>query len=242
MTIDAARAGLVGATRSRFRSGTARPAVTCGGFLHRGRQLLDALLACGPLAVNHRGLRLPSSAGSLGAARRARRRGRRDRARRRPVERAGARDSARTFRGPDDRRPQAGRHPAGRRCWRRAACPARSSSRSPRTRSTSSTRRPGRALKAYLAAAILARRAEGPGRPAASLRSPRDGDARGRGLERAGRAARVEVRGSVSRDEAAWVAIGALAGLTLLGERRSLGKLIERTPVLRELDRARAAA
>ena len=33
-----------------------------------------------------------------------------------------------------------------------------------------------------------------------------------------------------------WSAIGALAGLTLLGERRSLGALIERTPVLRELD------
>jgi hypothetical protein len=34
-----------------------------------------------------------------------------------------------------------------------------------------------------------------------------------------------------------WAAIGALAGLTLLGERRSLGSLIERTPGLRELDR-----
>jgi hypothetical protein len=33
-----------------------------------------------------------------------------------------------------------------------------------------------------------------------------------------------------------WIAIGALAGLTLLGERRSLGELIERTPVLREID------
>jgi hypothetical protein len=33
-----------------------------------------------------------------------------------------------------------------------------------------------------------------------------------------------------------WLAIGALAGLTLLGERRSLGALIERTPVLRTLD------
>ena len=33
-----------------------------------------------------------------------------------------------------------------------------------------------------------------------------------------------------------WVAIGALAGLTLLGERRSLGELIERTPVLRDVD------
>ena len=34
-----------------------------------------------------------------------------------------------------------------------------------------------------------------------------------------------------------WLAIGALAGLTLLGERRSLGTLIERTPVLRDVDR-----
>jgi hypothetical protein len=33
-----------------------------------------------------------------------------------------------------------------------------------------------------------------------------------------------------------WIAIGAIAGLTLLGERRSLGELIERTPVLREID------
>ena len=33
-----------------------------------------------------------------------------------------------------------------------------------------------------------------------------------------------------------WAAIGVLAGLTLLGETRSLGELIERTPVLRELD------
>jgi len=34
-----------------------------------------------------------------------------------------------------------------------------------------------------------------------------------------------------------WLAIGALAGLTLLGERCSLGELIERTPGLRSLDR-----
>jgi UDP-N-acetylmuramyl pentapeptide phosphotransferase/UDP-N-acetylglucosamine-1-phosphate transferase len=33
-----------------------------------------------------------------------------------------------------------------------------------------------------------------------------------------------------------WSAIAALAGLTLLGERRSLGALIERAPVVRELD------
>jgi hypothetical protein len=33
-----------------------------------------------------------------------------------------------------------------------------------------------------------------------------------------------------------WIAIGTLAGLTILGERQSLGALIERTPGLRELD------
>jgi hypothetical protein len=33
-----------------------------------------------------------------------------------------------------------------------------------------------------------------------------------------------------------WIAIGALAGLTLLGERTSIGGLIERTPGLRRLD------
>jgi hypothetical protein len=33
-----------------------------------------------------------------------------------------------------------------------------------------------------------------------------------------------------------WSAIAALAGLTLLGERRSLGALIERTPAFRTLD------
>jgi hypothetical protein len=33
-----------------------------------------------------------------------------------------------------------------------------------------------------------------------------------------------------------WIAIGALASLNILGEARSLGELIERTPLLRELD------
>jgi hypothetical protein len=36
---------------------------------------------------------------------------------------------------------------------------------------------------------------------------------------------------------ARWAAIGTLAGLNLLGERTSIGRLIERTPGLRELDR-----
>src|SRR5919108_533414 len=58
MTIDAVRAGLrVSEVELPLRHrATHRDA---GGFAHRGRQLLDALLACGPTAVNHRGLRLP---------------------------------------------------------------------------------------------------------------------------------------------------------------------------------------
>jgi Glycosyl transferase family 2 len=74
MTIDALRAGLA------FREveldldhrATGRDP---SGFLHRGRQLVDALLAAGPLALNHRGLRLPLvgwavALGGLGAPRR----------------------------------------------------------------------------------------------------------------------------------------------------------------------------
>ncbi|HEY7603111.1 MAG TPA: glycosyltransferase, partial [Gaiellaceae bacterium] len=38
-----------------------------GGFLHRGRQLRDVLLAFGPLATNHRGLRLPAVGWIVGA-------------------------------------------------------------------------------------------------------------------------------------------------------------------------------
>jgi hypothetical protein len=33
-----------------------------------------------------------------------------------------------------------------------------------------------------------------------------------------------------------WAAVLAVAGLNVVGERRSLGQLIEKTPVLRELD------
>ena len=58
MTIDAVRAGL----RVEERELPLRHRATgrdTGGFVHRGRQLLDAVLACGPTAINHRGLRLP---------------------------------------------------------------------------------------------------------------------------------------------------------------------------------------
>src|SRR5207244_4985974 len=95
--------------------------------------------------------------------------------------------------------------------------------------------RPGRALKAYVALAVPLRAPLG----LAVLLAPYDlremtmlGDAGSNGL-----GAMLGVS-SVNRftGRGRWVAIGALAGLTLRGENRSLGELIERTPMLRELD------
>ena len=58
MTIDAARAGLrvEEVELDLEHRATGRDA---RGFLHRGRQLVDLALGCGPLAVNFRGRRLP---------------------------------------------------------------------------------------------------------------------------------------------------------------------------------------
>jgi hypothetical protein len=95
--------------------------------------------------------------------------------------------------------------------------------------------RPGRALKAYLLAAVPLRAPLG----LAVLLLPYDlremamlGDAGSNTL-----GALLGLK-SVERftGRGRWVAIGALAGLTLLGERRSLGTAIERTPGLRALD------
>jgi len=95
--------------------------------------------------------------------------------------------------------------------------------------------KPGRALKAYLAAALAV---DAPLR-AAVLLAPYDlremamlGDAGSNAL------GALLGLSSVERftERGRWAAIGALAGLTLLGERRSLGALIERTPGLREFD------
>jgi hypothetical protein len=100
--------------------------------------------------------------------------------------------------------------------------------------------RPGRALKAFFLGVAIVRprsRATWGG----VLLAPYDlremtmlGDAGANALGAVvgfGSVARFGVRGRR-------LAIGALAGLTLLGERRSLGRLIERTPLLRELDAA----
>jgi hypothetical protein len=95
--------------------------------------------------------------------------------------------------------------------------------------------RPGRALKAYVGAALVV---DAP-LALAVLLAPYDlremamlGDGGANGL------GAMLGWSSVDRftGRGRWVAIGALASLTLLGERRSLGELIERAPVLREVD------
>jgi len=96
--------------------------------------------------------------------------------------------------------------------------------------------RPGRALKAYLAAALALDAPVG----IAVLLLPYDlremtmlGDAGANSL------GALLGLNSVDRltGRGRWIAIGALAGLTVLGERTSLGALIERTPVLAHVDR-----
>ena len=234
MTIDAAHAGLSVrevALPLRHRA-TGRD---LGGFLHRGRQLVDALLACGPQAVNHRGLRLPVvgwaiglRGGAVGA-----------------VAAVGLADDV--WSGPERgfRRHLSSGWTTG--VLKLVAIPLIGLLATRRVSGAvlvalaanvlnQLDTAPGRALKAYLAAAVLVEAPKG----LAVLLLPYDlremgmlGDAGSNslgallGLKSVGR---LTGRGRA-------VAIGALAGLTLLGETVSLGKLIERTPVLRDLDR-----
>jgi hypothetical protein len=95
--------------------------------------------------------------------------------------------------------------------------------------------RPGRALKAYLLLSLPL----GAPKAVAVLLAPYDlremamlGDSGSNAL------GAMLGFGSVSKftERQRWSAIAALAGLTLLGERRSLGTLIERTPVFRRFD------
>jgi Glycosyl transferase family 2 len=233
-TIDAARAGLrIGEVELPLRHrATGRDA---GGFLHRGRQLLDLLLACGPLAVNHRGLRLPLVGWIVGL--------RRDPALA-AVAAIGLADDL--WSGPE--RGFAAHLSSGRTTGilKLAGIPLVGllATRKPSgallvglaaNALNQLDTRPGRALKAYVAASI-------------PLAAPKKltvlllsydlremtmlGDAGSNAL-----GALLGLK-SVSRltGRGRWIAIGALAGLTVLGERTSLGRLIERTPVLRELD------
>ncbi|MDP9491835.1 MAG: glycosyltransferase [Actinomycetota bacterium] len=233
-SVDAARAGLsVAELELQLRH---RPTSRdTAGFLHRGRQLLDAVLACGPQATNHRGLRLPLVGSLLGI-------------RRDPtvalIAALGLADdlwsgSERGFRAHLSTGSTTGvlklvgiplvgllatRKPSGALLVGLAA-----------NFLNQLDTRPGRALKAYLAGAVVMRAPVG----VAVLLLPYDlrektmlGDAGSNAL------GAMLGLSSVSRltDRGRWLAIGALAGLTLLGERRSIGELIERTPGLSQVD------
>jgi hypothetical protein len=234
MTVDALRAGLrVSELELPLRHRpTGRDA---GGFAHRGRQLLDAVLAFGPSAVNHRGLRLPLIGWVVGV-------------RRHPAVAAvaaiGLADdlwsgAERGFRAHLGRRRTTG-------VLKLVGIPLVGFAATRRLSGAllvgltanflnQLDTRPGRALKAYLLAAPFVGARAG---TAVSL-APYDlremamlGDSGANAL------GAMLGLSSVSKltGRGRWAAIGALAGLTLLGETRSLGKLIERTPVLRELD------
>jgi Glycosyl transferase family 2 len=235
MTIDAVRARLrvVELELPLSHRPTGRDVA---GFVHRSRQLLDAVLACGPLVVNHRGLRLPVT-GWLVALRRD------------PavatVAAIGLADDL--WSGPERGFRQHLRSGRTTGILKLVAIPevgllaTRRVSGALLTALTANAlnqldTKPGRALKAYLAAAFLLDAPKG----AAVLLLPYDlremvvlGDA---GSNALGALLGLKSVGRLTGPGRA-VAIGALAGLTLLGDRVSLGSLIERTPVLRELDR-----
>ena len=234
MTVDAVRAGLRVSELDlplRHRATGRDPT----GFAHRGRQLLDALLASGPTAVNHRGLRLPLVGWLVGL--------RRDPAIT-AVAAIGLADdlwsgAERGFRAHLGRRRTTGVLKllgiplAGLLATRRLSGALLVGLAANFLNQLDT--RPGRALKAYLVAAPLAGAPPG----TAVILAPYDlqemamlGDAGANALGAMLGLSSVSKLTGRSR----WAAIGALAGLTLLGETRSLGDLIERTPVLRELD------
>ncbi len=234
MTIDALRARLVfeEVELDLDHRATERDAA---GFVHRGRQLVDALLAAGPLAVNHRGLRLPLvgwttfNSSDPGVT---------------LVMLLGFLDD---LFGGEERGFRA--HLRAVRTtgilkllgiplaalWRtRSASGALLVALAANALNQLDTK-PGRALKAYLAAAVALRAPLG----LAVLLLPYDLRERVM-LGDAGSNALGAVLGLNSVDRfhgrGRWVAIGMLAGLNVLGERHSLGALIERSPLLRDLD------
>jgi len=234
MTIDALSAGLT-IREVELPLGHRATGRDISGFAHRGRQLLDALLVLGPQGVNHRGLRLPLVGWCLGLT-------------------GGPAATAIAATGlADDLW-------GGRERGLRAHLRARRTTGVLKlvvipavglfaTRKLSGAllvalaanlwnqldTKPGRALKAYL---LVAGPLRAPLLPAAVLLScdlremTMLGDAGSNvlgGLLGLSSVGRLTGRGRC-------IAIGALASLNLLGDTRSLGELIERTPVLRELD------
>ena len=234
MTVDALRAGLTveEVELDLDHRPTGRDA---GGFAHRGRQLLDALLAAGPLAVNHRGLRLPLVGWLAGI---------------RPdpaiaaVTAIGLADDL--WSGKE--RGFKAHLAAGRTTgvlklagiplvalWRTRSLSAALLVGASANLMNQLDTKPGRALKAYIAAAFVLDAPLG----LAVLLLPYDlrervmlGDAGSNAL-----GAMVGFK-SVERFRGwgRWAAVAGVVAFNLVGERRSLGELIERTPVLSEID------
>jgi hypothetical protein len=245
MTIDAARAGLRVEEREldlRHRA-TGRDA---RGFVHRGRQLLDALLACGPTTTSYRGLRLPLvgvlvALGGSGASGRTR-------AAVGATALLGLADDlwsgpergfrAHLAKGSTTGVAKAVGIPlvalAATRSLRQAALVSLAANALNQLDT-----RPGRALKAFFAAAGLVRGEAARYVPIAVLLAPYDlremtmlGDAGSNALGAVlgyGSVGKLTARGQ-------FLCIAGLAAFTAAGEVRSLGALVERTPVLRELD------
>jgi len=231
MTIDAARKRLSIAEIElplRHRATGRDPA----GFVHRARQLLDAVLACGPLALNHRGLRLPLVGWAF--------------ATREPVVTAiGFADDL--LSGPERGVRAHFRASPTTGVLKAVAIPLYGLVRTRRLSGAllvalaanflnQLDTRPGRALKAYLALAPFVR---APLLPAV-LVAPYDlremtmlGDAGSNALGAMLGLSSVDRFTGRGRN----IAIAVLAGLNLLGEARSLGELIERTPALSHFDR-----
>jgi glucosyl-3-phosphoglycerate synthase len=246
MTIDAVRAGLSVEERElplRHRATGRDP----GGFAHRGRQLLDAVLACGPTAINHRGLRLPlvGALVALGGGKAPTR----VRAGVAAIALLGLADDLwsgpeRGFRAHLTKGSTTGVAKAvgiplvalaTTRSLRKATLVALAANVVNQLDT-----RPGRALKAFLAGAALVRGPATSYVPIAVLLAPYDlremtmlGDAGANALGALlgfGSVGKLTARGQL-------FAIAALAGVTVAGEARSLGESIERTPVLSRLDR-----
>ena len=233
MTADAVQAGLtvseVGADLAHRATGR-----DLRGFLHRGRQLRDIVLAFGPQGRNHRGLRLPLVGWLLAVVQ----------PELTPVAALGVADDLWS----GEERGFGGHLRSGATTgvlklvgiplyalWRTRSLSGAVLVGLAANQLNQLDTKPGRALKAYLAASVPLRAPKG----IAVLLLPYDlremamlGDS---GSNTLGAVLGLRSVGMLTERQR-WSAIAALAGLTVLGERRSLGALIERTPVFRELD------
>lgn len=252
MNVDAARLGLA-VEEVEVELAHRATGRDLAGFLHRGRQLVHLLLSVGPTAVNHRGLRLPLVGVLVALAGVAA--PRRTAAAVAAVAAVGLADDL--LSGPERGLRAHLRAGGTTGVLKAVAIPAIGAAATGSLAGGAVVglsanavnlldTKPGRALKAFLLAWLLLRaggrtRHAGPYAAAAVFLAPYDlremsmlGDA---GANALGAVLGLEAVGRL-HGRSRLGALVALGGLTLLGELTSLGKGIERTPVLRELDRA----